>query len=1121
MANNSVQFNIKLNVDGKDRIVQATTSVDNLRSVIDSTKDATQRLNESFVNAAQCAQLWQNLSSGVQALSGTLNQLTQESRSFGGAMTAANTMAGKSGEELANLKEQVTELSKTLPVARDELANGLYQVISNGVPEDNWLSFLGQSAKASVGGIADLGEVVKVTSTIIKNYGLEWSDAQAIQDKIQLTAKNGVTTFEEMAQALPRVAANAANLGVSVDDLMASFATLTSVSGDTAEVSTQLAAIFTALIKPSSEATEMAQQMGIEFNAASIKASGGFTQFLTRLDQQVSQFAKSSGMLKEEIYGKLFGSAESLRAITPLTGNLAKKFEQNSQQMQDSAGTIEDAFSTMAGTASARLQMMNNQIGEFTDAVQTRIGNLLPVLNIGSQLAVTAASVMSLKTSLRGLTAAIESVTGVGKLWRATAESVNAICKVCSATMRGAAVSATTLKVAIRGLMVATGVGVVITVLTTVIEKLMDKEDEAATKTEGLGEAEQAYQSTAAQTKVAMDGEIQKLQDLIKAKDDTTQAVKHLNDTYGTVFGNHETAAEWYDTLTKKSQVYARQLGYEAQMKVLSTKLAEKQIQLQDNYDKRRNLWKSGGAKQTTTRVVGTGSSGATMTATYKEDTQAYKDLKDEARGLLPEIGALQKQVDIAQRKMSECSVQIRGLDSTSKGYNKTVKVSQMNLSQVKKAIEQTEAKLGQTTNKAQIAKLREYERQLQARKKALEKETGIGSYTKAGSKPGKEPEFYKDPKTLDQLDKNINYYQGKITSNNTAEDQRLRRQIQLWKEKKAAIELANKEAERPLKLDSEDAYNKDIGILQSMVSASTDESQTKKLQAELEGRQRELGMFKIKMGIETVPKIEIKKESRNIFEQIKDQEKDFLAKLKPIKIRLESDIKREDLEAIRSLGHVDLRNFDNVQQTLGNICKITSPTAKGLAVAGESCEALGGAMQQLGANSAAAKAGLIMAALGQLALSFAQAMTSASSNWITWLAFGISGTAQLISMVSTISAFATGGIVGGNQKSGDNVLVRVNSGEMILNAAQQARLFALANGAAVYGATARIGNDFAKGVALPGVTVSTDRLQSIIGDGGNGGPQSITLRLRGSDLVGAIANETRSNRKRSNIRIG
>ena len=65
-------------------------------------------------------------------------------------------------------------------LAREELANGLYQVVSNGVPEDNWIDYLNASARSAVGGIADVGEVVKVTSTIIKNYGLEWDAARDI-----------------------------------------------------------------------------------------------------------------------------------------------------------------------------------------------------------------------------------------------------------------------------------------------------------------------------------------------------------------------------------------------------------------------------------------------------------------------------------------------------------------------------------------------------------------------------------------------------------------------------------------------------------------------------------------------------------------------------------------------------------------------------------------------------------------------------------------------------------------------------------------------------------------------------------------------------------------------------
>ena len=245
-----INFNIHLNIDGKDKVVSVTTSAEEMQKAIEGAKDSTSKLRDKLISLNGSIDVLRNLTGAVSQFCSVLNSSTADAQSFSQAMAAANTMAGKDAAGFAQLKDEVAELSKTIPVARDQLANGLYQVISNGVPEDNWVSFLEKSAKSSVGGLANLEEVVKVTSTVIKNYGLEWSAAQEIRDKIQLTAKNGVTSFEQLAQALPRVTGNASTLGVTIDELMATFSTLTGVSGNTAEVSTQLAAVFTALVKP-------------------------------------------------------------------------------------------------------------------------------------------------------------------------------------------------------------------------------------------------------------------------------------------------------------------------------------------------------------------------------------------------------------------------------------------------------------------------------------------------------------------------------------------------------------------------------------------------------------------------------------------------------------------------------------------------------------------------------------------------------------------------------------------------------------------------------------------------------------------------------------------------------
>lgn len=819
----TISITFKLDGDGKG-FKDLSQNADGLKQAMTAAIVEADKLKSSLINWSQGVQALGAVSNAVSQLNGTLQDITADSRAFGAAMRVANTMAGKNAEGFAKLKNQVVEVAKNVPVARDELANGLYQVISNSVPEDNWIDFLNKSAKASVGGIADLGETVKVTSTVIKNYGLAWDAAESVQDKIQLTAKNGVTSFEQLAQALPRVTANASTLGVSIDELLASFATLTGVSGNTNEVATQMAAIFTALVKPSSEATEMAEKMGIEFNAASIKAAGGLRNFLTQLDASVKEYAAANGVLEQEVYAKLFGSAESLRALTPLTNQLAEKFSENVDAMANSAGTINAAYNEMSSTGSATTQMLKNQLGAITDVVAGFVGGAMPILSFTSQLGITAMSITSLVKTVKALNIQQGILTLRSKaggaamlLFGLNASRSAAFTRVFSAALKSGAYSATAFKIALKGLMITTVVGAAIVAVTSVIEYFVNKTDEATDKTNEFSEAEDAYKNAAASTKVELDKEIKALGDLITAKKDTTDAVNHLNAVYGDLFGSHKTASEWYDTLTRKSQIYVKQIGYEAQAKVLATKLAEKQIELEDNYAKRRELWKAGGAQKTTKRTITNRSTGGdSYEVVTTEDTKEYADLKDSARGLIPEIQSLQRQLGIAQKHMADCSKQMAAVDAKMGHNNKTVKVSAMTYQQVADAIEKTEKKLKNTTDSKEIAKLKAYNTELHNRKKLLDKSLGFNTF-KGNKSGGKKNKPVADPKTYEQLSTNIEYYKKKLTTASTAEQEKIRANIQAWEKKKAAIELAQKAAERPTEIKTLQDVEKELDYLQTL----------------------------------------------------------------------------------------------------------------------------------------------------------------------------------------------------------------------------------------------------------------------------------------------------------------
>ena len=103
------------------------------------------------------------------------------------------------------------------------------------------------------------------------------------------------------------------------------------------------------------------------------------------------------------------------------------------------------------------------------------------------------------------------------------------------------------------------------------------------------------------------------------------------------------------------------------------------------------------------------------------------------------------------------------------------------------------------------------------------------------------------------------------------------------------------------------------------------------------------------------------------------------------------------------------------------------------------------------------------------------------SKHWIEAIAAVASLGAIVASAISAaskpnIQKFADGGIVGGSSFTGDRVVANVNSGEMILNKTQQARLFKIANGGAPEG-------------------------------------NAVTFHISGSDLVGVLNNNNRKSK--------
>lgn len=401
MANNSIDFEVSVRDVGSGALRTVSVAAKKADEAIAQIAQSASKAEGGLRNMAGASIVLEAGIKSIQTLQGVIGGAISQYNSFDTSMRRANTMALQSGEAYDKLRGQIGSMSREIPLVRDELANGLYEVVSNGVPEDNWIEFLDRSARAAVGGCADLGTTVGTTATIIKTYGLAWDQATAVQDKMQMTAKKGKTSIAELGQALPRVSGSASQLGVELDELMAVFASTTGVTGNTSEVSTQLAAVLNSLIKPTSEASKAAEAMGIRFDAASVKAAGGFANFLTQLDTSVQAYAAKSGQLSETIYGQLFGSAEALRLLGSLTGEQKDVFAANIQAMADSTGAIDEAFEIMNESNDSFAQKLNNAIASMTDWAGSAAKVAGPVLDLTANAGMAVMSIAQLTKGMR------------------------------------------------------------------------------------------------------------------------------------------------------------------------------------------------------------------------------------------------------------------------------------------------------------------------------------------------------------------------------------------------------------------------------------------------------------------------------------------------------------------------------------------------------------------------------------------------------------------------------------------------------------------------------------------------------------------------------------------------
>ena len=326
---------------------------------------------------------------GVKAFSGIVAKLGLAGAVAGfGAVTAAGTLAVKSAIDfekgmanvgtlldgdvkgkLSSMGESLKTISKDTGVDLNNLSGGLYEVVSAFGESADSTKQLEIAAKAAKAGNAETSEAVKMLSAVTKGYGD--TSAEAVGKAADLafeTVKLGQTSFPELASSMGAVIPLASTLKVSQEELFGAMATLTGVTGGTAEVTTQLKATMQGFMSPSAEMSAALKKMGYASGAAALE-SEGLGSILNKL--------KSSVNGDEVAFAGLFSSVEAKNAVLALAGSQAENFATKTDAMTKASGAAEGAFQQQNKSVAA----MAGKIKNYGMVMLTSIGEkALPII---------------------------------------------------------------------------------------------------------------------------------------------------------------------------------------------------------------------------------------------------------------------------------------------------------------------------------------------------------------------------------------------------------------------------------------------------------------------------------------------------------------------------------------------------------------------------------------------------------------------------------------------------------------------------------------------------------------------------------------------------------------------
>lgn len=307
----------------------------------------------------------------------------QAAQSYETALAKVSTIADTQAVPLEKFSQEILALSNSTGVAATAIAEDVYNAISAGQASGDAVNFVTNSTMLAKAGFAETSQTLDVLTTILNAYGMSADKVGTVSDMLVQIQNKGKVTVGELSSVMGKIIPTANSCNVSLEQLGATYAIMTSKGIPAAETTTYANSMLNEMGKSGTTADKaLRQAAGKGF--ADLMASGmSLGDVLAILQTEAEKSGKT--------IADMFGSAEAGRAAVSLLSGGVDGFNASVAEMVNSTGMTQEAFEKMAGTTENKMAKAKNSITNLGIVLGQ---NLLPIVgNVADKVAVLVTKV--------------------------------------------------------------------------------------------------------------------------------------------------------------------------------------------------------------------------------------------------------------------------------------------------------------------------------------------------------------------------------------------------------------------------------------------------------------------------------------------------------------------------------------------------------------------------------------------------------------------------------------------------------------------------------------------------------------------------------------------------------